>query len=235
MNQITKLGESTRLPLEKIAQKSTVMIDITSYVELREKYKNLPETVSDPKELSIVSNFLIDINAETKLLDKLRLEATLEARTVTNNINAAFEPYIVEMKEMKKITGDRILEYNREQEKIVRQAQERLEAERRIEQARLDKERKEKQKDAIFPEEVPEVITPSVPQLVPIVGTVKTDSGSVGTMSIVSHSKIQSAIDSGVREIQGVKIYCVWMFEVIEASQVPKEYREEKLSTKRKN
>jgi len=209
-------------------------IDITSYVELREKYKNLPGTISDAKELSIVSNFLIDIGAETKLLDKLRLEATLEARTVTNNINAAFEPYIVEMKEMKTITGDRILAYNREQDRIARQAQERLEAERRAEQERLDKERAEKQKDAIFPEEVAEVKAKPVPQFVPMIGSVKTDSGSLGTVSVVSHSKIQAAIDSGVREILGVKIYQVWMFEVIEASQVPKEFREDKISTRRK-
>jgi hypothetical protein len=234
MNQMTKLGESNRLSLEKIAQKSTVMIDVTSYGELREKYKNLPETISDIGDMAVVSNFLIDINAETKIMDKLRLEATLEARTVTNNINAAFEPYIVEMKEMKAITGDRILAYNREQERIARQAQERLEAERRAEQERLDKEREEKQKDAIFPEEVPEVKVKPVPQFVPMIGTVKTDSGSVGTISIVSHSKIQAAIDSGVREIAGVKIYEVWMFEVVEASQVPKEYREDRPTTRRK-
>lgn len=234
MNQITKLGESTRLPLEKIAQKSTVMIDITSYVELREKYKNLPETVSDPKELSIVSNFLIDINAETKLLDKLRLEATLEARTVTNNINAAFEPYIVEMKEMKKITGDRILEYNREQEKIVRQAQERLDAERKAEIERLEKERQKEIKEAVFPDEVPEVVLPEAPKIIPIVGTINTDSGSLSNKSIVSQAKIKDAIDAGVREIVGVRIYHVWLFEIIDASQVPPEYREDILSARRK-
>jgi len=209
-------------------------IDITSYVELREKYKNLPAKISDSKELAIVSNFLIDISAETKLLDKFRLEATLEPRKITNEINGAFEPYIVEMKEMAGFIKDRILTYNREQELIARQAQERLDAERKAEIERLEKERQKEIKEAVFPDEVPEVVLPEAPKIIPIVGTINTDSGSLSNKSIVSQAKIKDAIDAGVREIVGVRIYHVWLFEIIDASQVPPEYREDMLSARRK-
>lgn len=234
MNQINLKKRDDIIVLPHIEESGVAQVDITSYVQLKEKYKSLPAEISDANELIVCSDFLIGINAETKLLNKLRLDATQEYRAVTENINNAFEPYIVEMKEMVGLIKDRILSYNREQERLALEVQAKAEAERRTEQERLDKERAEKQKDAIFPEEVPEVKAKPVPQFVPIAAAFKTSSGSVSTISVVSHSKIQAAIDLGVREIVGVLIYPLWKFEIVEAEKVPTEYREDTLATRRK-
>lgn len=45
------------------------------------------------------------------------------------------------------------------------------------------------------------------------------------TRSIPDLEKIKAAVDSGVREIPGVKIYQVWEFTVDESKLVPEEYR----------
>lgn len=45
------------------------------------------------------------------------------------------------------------------------------------------------------------------------------------TRSIPDLEAIQKAVDEGVREITGVKIYPVWKFDVEDAKAIPKEYR----------
>lgn len=45
------------------------------------------------------------------------------------------------------------------------------------------------------------------------------------TMSIVDRDKIQAAIDEGIRDIAGVKIFPVWQFTIEDSKLVPKEYR----------
>lgn len=64
-----------------------------------------------------------------------------------------------------------------------------------------------------------------------IAETIQTPISTVGmrnttrTRSIPDLEKIQSAVDEGIREIAGVKIYCVWQSEVTDSKKVPKEYR----------
>lgn len=48
---------------------------------------------------------------------------------------------------------------------------------------------------------------------------------TVRTRTIPDKDAIQKAIDNGVREIPGVKIFQVWIFEVEESKKVPREYR----------
>lgn len=61
--------------------------------------------------------------------------------------------------------------------------------------------------------------------------TIQTPISTVGmrnttrTRSIPDLEKIQLAVDDGVREIAGVRIYCIWKSEVTDSKKVPKEYR----------
>jgi len=45
------------------------------------------------------------------------------------------------------------------------------------------------------------------------------------TRSIPDHEAIQKAVDEGVREIAGVRIFQVWQFDVEDSKQVPENYR----------
>lgn len=45
------------------------------------------------------------------------------------------------------------------------------------------------------------------------------------TKSIVDNDAIKQAVDSGVREIPGVQIYQVWTWDILDAKEVPDEYR----------
>ena len=47
----------------------------------------------------------------------------------------------------------------------------------------------------------------------------------VRTRSIPDIAKIKTAIDEGVRKIEGVKIYQVWQYEITDAKTVPDQYR----------
>jgi len=68
----------------------------------------------------------------------------------------------------------------------------------------------------------------------PIVATrgVKTDSGTTSIRKTVDRELIASAVEAGVREIPGVRIWQEWRFEVESAKDVPEQYRSESMPTR---
>lgn len=56
----------------------------------------------------------------------------------------------------------------------------------------------------------------------------------ISTRDIVDKEKIQAAVDSGVREIPGVRVFCVWTFEVEDSKAVPQQYRKVSVAAKTK-
>lgn len=63
----------------------------------------------------------------------------------------------------------------------------------------------------------------------PIPTKIYSDLGASQIARVVDRAKISAAVEQGVREIPGVRIYQVWNYEIIEAKSVPDEYRMDSL------
>lgn len=167
-----------------------------------------------------------DARKAIKVVTEIRLQYTRpidEGKSrIIREVEALLRPLVDSNKTLDNLCLERDREIKRKEEQARREAEARQrEAE---EKARREEERRRKISIAQGgdgnhkPVEVEAPITP-----VSQIGMRST----VRTRSIPDRDAIQAAVDNGVREIPGVRIFAVWQHEITDYKEVPKEYRKD--------
>jgi len=197
--------------------------------------KNLQE-ILDETNRSIELGVVTDSTAATaesavqqarkaiNVINEIRMQYTrpIDAgkKKLMDEVKFMLKPLADALGKLDAMVMDRARKIKEAEEKAQREAEE---AQRRAdEEARKEEERRRNISLAkggngdVAPVEAEKIITP-----VSQIGMRSTPR----TRSIPDLEAIQKAVDDGVREILGVRIYPIWKFDVEDAKQVPKEYR----------
>lgn len=159
-----------------------------------------------------------------RCINEVRLEYTrpIDAgkKRLMDEVKRMLSPLEQSCQKLDAMVLDRARRIRLAEEKARREAEEtRRKAE---EEARKEQERREKislSKGGTG--EVAPVEPEYIPQPVSQIGM----RSVTRTKSIVDNDKIRHAVDEGIREIPGVRIYQKWTFDVQYAARVPEEYR----------
>ncbi len=180
--------------------------------------------VEDDK-LSREANAVVEYAIEAeKAVKEIRLSFTRPIDEGKKNLMAEVDrllfPVVSAKEKLDGLLMDRTRKIQAEAAKIKREHEETVEAARIAAEKREETNRKislAKKGTGEVAHVKPEFITQPV-DLSALRDTVKTSS-------IVDKTAIEKAVDEGIREIAGVKIYPEWTFEIIDHQKVPKEYR----------
>jgi len=183
----------------------------------------------------------------TTKLDAAKKEIMDSYRPTLDRITAAREqvkgrmvPY---MMEKQRVEQER-LRIEREEAERVRLAEaERLEAEAaklRAEQAKAaaagqadEARRLREQSEALAAQSEATLEQAVAPVAERKAAPTRGDLGGVSSLKmVVDRDKIQAAVDFGVREIAGVRVFAVWSFEIVDAALVPDSYKRGQVSTR---
>jgi len=240
VDRIKKLGALT---IRSVDQEKDA-IDGRAWVKgLRAQLDKARKTRVDPLNAQVE-----EINAEYR-------PALQAIKTAADAITAAILDWGRRERERIAEEQRRVREENERRERVARAETELLQREARereaAERRRVEEETRKAAEQAGFkPEEAQELAQLEAadvkPESVAVVAepvrlvapsaplpTRRTETASATVRKIVDRDAIQRAVDAGVREIPGVRIWPVWQFEVIASADVPETYRKESLAGSR--
>lgn len=180
----------------------------------RDKAKNL--TVVSAEELEIASNLISYVAKLKKKLEAARKKIVKPHNDFVKGVNNSFKKRMEPLDEARKIIETKILEYRKAEQERVRKEQEALRKAAEEEQKKRAQEAEEKGLEPPAPAVVPYVAPPekSVKAGLGTVTAKKTWAFEIVDESqipreylTVDEKKIRAAVQSGVREIAGVKIF----------------------------
>jgi len=159
-----------------------------------------------------------------KVVNEVRLQFTRPIdegkKSLMREVENLLSPLATSNRKLDSMVMERQAEIRRAETEARREAEE---AQRQADaEARAEEERRRKislTKGGTG--EVKPVVAEKIEQPISMAGLRSTTK----VKSIVDKDKIDEAVEGGVREIPGVRIYQIWMFEVTDHTKVPEEYR----------
>lgn len=213
----------------------TPILDVLNRILMREFKLNLDEVV-DETNRAIELGIKTDQNAAdaeatfqqargtVRLGNEIRLFYTRPIDDGKKRLMREVEDMLRPAVDSRDILDGMLLERKRKINEAKEKAQREAEEAQRVaeEKSRKEQERRENISKAKGGDgNVKPVVAETIQAPISTIGMRNTTR----TRSIPDLEKIQSAVDDGIREIAGVKIFCVWQSEVTDSKKVPKEYR----------
>lgn len=222
-----ELQVPVRTPILSTLNKGLFKKYKTDFAGLAKKgAKALEMGVATPENLKSAAEIMKEGNDADKMLHETRLHLTRPVSKIVKDCIAEEEAirHSHNFADINRRVTAMVLD-EKARQLYAKQRAEREYAEKQrkaAEEARKEQERREKISlakggDGDVDPVLPEAVDPPVEAIAVFTGP--------AIKLIVDKDKIRQAIDTGTREILGVKIYQVWEFEITEAKLVPNEYR----------
>lgn len=214
--------------------------------------------VTDLRSAQDAANDAVMANTLWKALEQKRKEYKAPCLEAGEGVDKFFAKLKNPAKEADDILSGKVIAWKKEEdrkradiERLNRLAEEKAKLEREMAESKAREERERQEREQREAEELaarlhappPPPLPPPAP--LPVAEAprplevpdeqkrVRAEAGVLTPTRIPDRDKIQAAIDNGVREIKGVYIYPVWTFKVLEAKDVPDEYKRDGKRTTR--